>query len=78
MVHTIVTLRSSDSSSTELLKGQVEVVQTLIKGCASVKIVTDVSDVPLGCLAETINANVSAHLLVAVSSLKKMAISSSM
>ncbi|KAG0141697.1 hypothetical protein CROQUDRAFT_673968 [Cronartium quercuum f. sp. fusiforme G11] len=60
-----VTLRSVDLESTNLLKSQVNTIQTLIKGCTSIKIVNNISDVQAGCLAETINSNISVHLLVA-------------
>lgn len=60
-----VTVCAADSESISLFESQADTVQALIKGCTSVKIVTRVSEVPAGCLAETINANVSIHLLVA-------------
>ncbi|KAI9619411.1 hypothetical protein H4Q26_014173 [Puccinia striiformis f. sp. tritici PST-130] len=61
-----VTVCSLDQTSAKLLGTQIPTIQTLIKGCTSVVVVTDTKDVPPGCLAESINSNVTAHLLVAV------------
>ncbi|MBW0473445.1 hypothetical protein O181_013160 [Austropuccinia psidii MF-1] len=60
-----VTICSLDSRTTELLRGQIVTIQTLIKGCTSVLVVTNSNEVPAGCLAESINNKVTAHLLVA-------------
>ncbi|KNE87460.1 hypothetical protein PSTG_19155, partial [Puccinia striiformis f. sp. tritici PST-78] len=60
-----VTVCSLDQTSAKLLGTQIPTIQTLIKGCTSVVVVTDTKDVPPGCLAESINSNVTAHLLVA-------------
>lgn len=60
-----VTVCSLDHATAKLLETQVPTIQTLIKGCTSVMVVTKAEDVPAGCLAESINSNVTAHLLVA-------------
>ncbi|KAA1080296.1 hypothetical protein PGT21_001391 [Puccinia graminis f. sp. tritici] len=57
-----------DQDSAKLLETQIPTIQTLIKGCTAVVVVTDTKDIPAGCLAESINSNVTAHLLVAVCS----------
>ncbi|PLW26633.1 hypothetical protein PCASD_24657 [Puccinia coronata f. sp. avenae] len=54
-----------DHTSAKLLETQIPTIQTLIKGCTSVVVVTNIKDIPPGCLAESINSNVTAHLLVA-------------
>ncbi|KAA1074327.1 hypothetical protein PGT21_001345 [Puccinia graminis f. sp. tritici] len=60
-----VTVCSLDQDSAKLLETQIPTIQTLIKGCTAVVVVTDTKDIPAGCLAESINSNVTAHLLVA-------------
>ncbi|PLW12685.1 hypothetical protein PCANC_07970 [Puccinia coronata f. sp. avenae] len=60
-----VTVCSLDHTSAKLLETQIPTIQTLIKGCTSVVVVTNIKDIPPGCLAESINSNVTAHLLVA-------------
>lgn len=57
---------SLDHATAKLLETQIPTIQTLIKGCTSVMVVTKTEDVPAGCLAESIDSNVTAHLLVAV------------
>ncbi|WAQ84425.1 hypothetical protein PtA15_4A878 [Puccinia triticina] len=60
-----VTVCAREQDIAALLETQIPTIQTLIKGCTAVVIVTDAKDIPAGCLAESINSNVSAHLLVA-------------
>lgn len=67
-----VTVCSLDETIAQLLISQIPTIQTLIKGCTSVSVVTNVKDIPTGCLAESVNSNLTAHLLVAgVLDLKK-------
>ena len=61
-----MTVSATDESSLRLLEAQTPTIQTLIKGCSSVEVVSSPEAVPSGCLAESINSNVTAHLLVAV------------
>lgn len=67
-----MTVSAVDEPSLRLLKHEVPTIQTLIKGCTGVDVVSSTSDVPSGCLAESINSTITAHLLVAgVLDLKK-------
>ncbi|PWN48942.1 putative VAS1-valyl-tRNA synthetase [Violaceomyces palustris] len=58
-----VYLESSDERTREMVRGQEEVVKTLIKGCTSVQTVAPGS-VPAGCAVKSISSHLNAHLLV--------------
>ncbi|CAH7666573.1 valyl-tRNA synthetase [Phakopsora pachyrhizi] len=60
-----VTVCSLESDTSKLLRGQIPTIQALIKGCTSIVVVSSNDQVPPGCLAQSIDADVSVHLLVA-------------
>lgn len=51
----------------KLFESQAPTIVTLIKGCKSVKVVKDISDVPAGCGSEILTPTVVIHVLVRVS-----------
>jgi valyl-tRNA synthetase len=51
----------------QTLREGVAAIRVLIKGCESFEIVDDESQVPVGCVGESISSEVSAHLLLKVS-----------
>ena len=50
-----------------LFESQVSTIATLIKGCKTVTVVKDVSDIPAGCGSEILTPTVIIHVLVRVS-----------
>jgi valyl-tRNA synthetase len=51
----------------KLFESQAPTIVTLVKGCKSVKVVKDISDVPAGCGSEILTPTVVIHALVRVS-----------
>ncbi|KAJ1035365.1 hypothetical protein NDA13_000785 [Ustilago tritici] len=59
-----VFLETSDASFQQTLKGSSEVVTTLVKGCTSVTVAPNASEVPKGCAVSSISSRLNAHLLI--------------
>lgn len=59
-----VFVQCSNANLMPLLQEQIPTLLALVKGCTSVKIVEQASDVPEGCSSETIGADIVVHLLV--------------
>jgi len=57
-----------DDDEAALFKSQKGVITTLTKGCRSVEVVRDVSDVPPGCGSAVLTPAIGVHILVRVSS----------
>ncbi|SAM83388.1 probable VAS1-valyl-tRNA synthetase [Ustilago bromivora] len=59
-----VFLETSDASFQQTLKGSSEVVTTLVKGCTSVTVAPNASEVPKGCAVSSISSRLNAYLLI--------------
>jgi valyl-tRNA synthetase len=64
---TIVFLHIQDDDHAALFESQKSVITTLTKGCKSVEVVRDVSQVPSGCGSTVLTSTISVHILVRVS-----------
>jgi hypothetical protein len=51
----------------DMINSQAAIIESLIKGCRGIKVVSGHDDVPAGCATEAINASVAVHILVKVS-----------
>ena len=47
-----------------IFQSQLNILQSLIKGCKSLNVVTKSTDIPLGCAVSSINVDANAHILV--------------
>ncbi|CAO1628273.1 unnamed protein product [Sympodiomycopsis kandeliae] len=57
----IETLKSS--SATELFTTSSEVIQTLVKGCKSITVVSTPSEIPSGCVLQSLSSSINIHIL---------------